>query len=358
MKNRKLLIIVVLLSSIILYFFVRDNGVKENTSVKPGQQNDKAIPPDEEQQSGSNNVNQGNGPKNGAVKPKNVTAEAVGYLSKFDKVIKVIEAALFDIDKTVLVVDQDGKPIEGVEIIYCIDAGYLIGNTAFETETTNSEGELNISGRGLTIEFRSIKKEGYYFDRFNYKFLHESEIKDESPHLIKAWKYTIPKNISYVDDRQLKLANTGETHRVGISNKGLYIVKNNNSDLDIQIKVDEGSTRKHPGGWSITVSSNLVGLAEAKSDNIFIAPNDGYNSSWSFKQPKVDEGGHQPSISETKKVFLRKEGAFYGVITFTLAPYLRDRIARIDYSITLNNDFETNLFRPRFGLHPEDDLQR
>ncbi len=226
------------------------------------------------------------------------------------------------------VIDQHDKPIAGVKVVMGLRtfkepiSGVMGDGSDAVVLTTNAEGRFEITdAKGSVLEMRSLEKSGYEasvtgINRGSYRYwAHPSEgpyrPNADAPEIFRMWKKQgaetlVVKSIGRVipyDGRPTSYdLMTGQPSP--------------NGDVRVTLsrtpqKITWGQTNYD---WEVTIEVLKGGLIVSEEEQMFLAPEDGYQSKFTLRVP-----AHAQDWTDTKEVsaYLRlREGKIYGRATF------------------------------------------
>lgn len=244
------------------------------------------------------------------------------------------------------VIDQDGKPLPGVDVIGGTGSttGFMQQETRTYTITTNEEGLFSFSGFRGDALIVDLKKPGYNFKSDRVRF-HYSPIDPEgkrfnperkNPVLFQIWKSLGAEPMIHYYGRSVRVPADGTVVRVDLA-KGRKV----ESDGDLLVSAKWGP-REGPEDmafdWSVKIEGVEGGLIEGDGSMQFIAPADGYQPSLDYSFFNDKEGRF------TKAYYIRTQGGRnYGRVELSIDRQEGDFETRVGLSVWLNPSGSRNL---------------
>lgn len=185
------------------------------------------------------------------------------------------------------VVDQDGNPLEGVKITYRVGKPRVMWdtNTVVKDVTTGANGSFYIEDKGSGFSFKNFEKEGYrktQGQRVSFTYSDNSE--RYSPDRTKPKIYTLIREEEIQglisSTRQLLLNWDGVPVYYDLKKGRL----GKSGEIKITAKRGEvkgiGQTARY--NWSFEMEILNGGILETTQEQAFLAPEEGYKSSWGY----------------------------------------------------------------------------
>lgn len=220
-----------------------------------------------------------------------------------------------------LVVDQDGKPIDGVKIVGHVMRGYMaapgyISESPDEFEAlSRDDGRFAITGlQGSLMEITKISKDGYKpfpTNRWSFTFYDSSpssifKADSNAPVIFRMWKNAGAERLIY-GDRFYKIVPDGRIYGIDLLNG--QTMNDGARDLLVEIKRPHTVNTSIRYTWSFKIECVRGGVVEAADDFMYLAPEDGYQPAYTF----VLEQAH-PEWSDrvSKRFFVKsRDGQVY-----------------------------------------------
>ena len=211
------------------------------------------------------------------------------------------------------VVDQDGKPVEGVRIVASAATMRVIPNPqgGWRTSTgmeavSDAAGLFHLEGaEGFSLGIKNVVKEGYTlppllqgspWDKFNYQYVDTGNSlpiftpDPQQPVVIKLWRLVKPEPL-LLGNLEIMAKVDGEPLPVKFV-MDTYADPPGIRDFTMEareITVDGGA------GWEVTFRSEGGGFAEPAADDAFMftAPAEGYRKEWKvrYSARQFSQGG-------------------------------------------------------------------
>jgi hypothetical protein len=345
--NLKIICAIVILAFVILWFCNREEEPKQ-TSIEqisstnvPSAQN-ATISHAVEQQSDTN-------------VSASVTATATPKLPQTNSVTPQEKLnALVENKNTLInfwgvVVDQDGIPLEGVEVAGDTRTWYVTKTLNFDARfpkfntVSDSNGKFEIheaSGDVLTI--KSLEKENYEPEPhalrgFGFHTSERFSSDPNSPVIFKMWKTNIHEQL-IVGKKRFHIVPDGRPYFIDLS-KGT-ITESGDGDLKVWIKYPAEVIRGQLYDWSSEIDVVNGGLLQETDDysSMYSAPAEGYTPTFQYPQiPQQIKGGQRGSTGTKRFYIMLNNGQEYGRITIELiAPYNDQIPGLIDIQYAIN----------------------
>jgi hypothetical protein len=236
--------------------------------------------------------------------------------------------------------DQDGNPLAGASVKGEALHVKVVVPTAWGDEDeivsiekeTDSMGRFEIQGiSGRAVELESIQKNGYEAEPVKRAW-GTTEGTFKNPVIFKMWSTNIHEQL-ITGEKKFSIIPDGRLYVIDLA-KGA-IAESGPGDLKVWIKRPEQVTHGQRYDWSCEVDAVNGGLLEEPIGSaMYVAPTEGYVSSFQFEQ-KVDSGWGDSTGAKPFYVILNN-GREYGRITIELYAYYNDQIpgmVRLSYAI-------------------------
>ena len=247
-----------------------------------------------------------------------------------------------------LVVDQDGKPISGVQIkmngehvFYLISQGIASTNIGMET-VTDSGGRFQWMGDSADLlAVETISKVGYLLSPQAPHSFAPSSGSLESPVIFKMWK--MGEKAQLVGGSKFwGIIPDGRIYTIDLLQSTKVESTNAAGDLRISVSRPEGVSRQDHYDWSFQIVPIEGGIMETADDFMYETPENGYMPEYNFHFNKLDA----PWAYRVKKSFFIKTrgGQNYGRITLEVfAHYQNQGVIDISWSV---NPFGSRNLQP------------
>lgn len=200
---------------------------------------------------------------------------------------ELIRQANVPIDFWGKVVDQEGIPLEGVKITYRIQQPRVPWdtNSIVKTISTDSNGVFHVKNKGSTFGIEDFEKDGYRSTKgqdtsFTYSDNSEQYVPDKnSPKIYTLVREETIQTLISVS-RQLLLDWDGKPLYYDLRT-GKF---GQRGELKITAKrgAVEGSGQQARYDWSFEIEVPGGGIVETTRERAFLAPVEGYQTSWRF----------------------------------------------------------------------------
>jgi hypothetical protein len=202
------------------------------------------------------------------------------------------------------VIDQDGKPLPGVDVMAGTGSttGFMQQETRNYTAVTDANGAFSFKGfRGdaLIIE---LKKTGYNFasdrNRFHYSPIDPDKKRftpnSNNPVVFQMWKSVGPEPLISYYGRSVHLPADGTPVLIDLR-KGTKA--DTVGDLLISVTWEaRGNPGSYAFAWSAKLEVPVGGIMESAGDVIFLAPVEGYRESLQYRFDAQEKQGNLERI--------------------------------------------------------------
>jgi len=244
-----------------------------------------------------------------------------------------------------LVVDQDGNPLEGVKIAGDTRTWYVTPTLNFDSRFPKVSAISDVNGKfeirnasGDVLAIKSLEKQGYEPEphalrEFGYHTSERFSADPNNPIVFRMWKTNIHEQL-IIGQKSFQIVPDGRTYVIDLT-RGT-ITDSGEGDLKIWIKRPDSIIFGQRYDWSCEMDSVSGGLLQEMDVNssMYLAPADGYVSSFQFEQ-KVGSGWGD--TTGTKRFYIMlNNGQQYGRLSIELFAYYNDHIPgliRIEYAI-------------------------
>ena len=225
------------------------------------------------------------------------------------------------------VVDQDGKPLQGVRIVLAIRRWHLASALGIDATFPKSEvisdsaGRFQVlGGRGDNLSLETVEKEGYQVSpnlvrSFSYGETPGPFVADASnPVVIRMWK-TLPKEPLKTVRISKMIPYDGTPVQINLLEGKLMEGNANDAHLTVRLERQPreiGVTNRIPFDWNATITISDGGLAYTQEEFPYLAPVEGYTNQIHVQMPRT-----LPDWSPLKQIsfFVRNSmGTFYGLV--------------------------------------------
>lgn len=237
------------------------------------------------------------------------------------------------------VIDQDGKPLPGVEAIGGTGSttGFMQQETRSYSNTSDANGVFTFRGFHGDVLIIELKKDGYNFDsdrnRFRYSGIDPDKKRftpdRKNPVVFQMWKALGAEPLISYYGRSVDISSDGTPVLIDLE-KGTKA-----KDVgDLRISVTWGS--QTPGSnlfdWSAKIEVPEGGIIESVGDVMFLAPLDGYQKSLEYHFAAQDRQ------MEMKRVFYIKSrnGSVFSRAELSLQNQQPDSMCSVYLRVQLN----------------------
>jgi len=222
---------------------------------------------------------------------------------------ELIRQANVPIDFWGKVVDQDGMTLEGVKITYRIQQPRVPwdSNSIVETITTGSNGNFHIKNKGSSLGIEAVEKEGYRMTKGqDTSFVYSDNPERYVPDKTNPKIYTLVR-----EDKIQSLIKGSRQILLDWDGKPVYYdLRAGKFGRIGEIKITairgavKGSGQQARYDWSFEIEVPGGGIVETTRERAFLAPVEGYQSSWQFG-----------FLSSHPKWALRRQGDIFFFVT-------------------------------------------
>jgi|GEM_PF-6407632 len=264
------------------------------------------------------------------------TPEGIAASEKYwNKMRAITQGQLKEIKFYGKVIDQHGKPVEHVDVIFKARSGYMAEGDGRQFTRGNEYGVFvieDVVGAGLGI---GLVKAGYQFNlghvkdfenfpRFEDSKLWSDHSSPDNPFVFKAWKiadgYPLTSHARATYGFKLN-----EIYSLDFfsSNKKRVKKQGQFGELDLQVyftRDDDADT------WEVTLTVPDGGLIETNDVYMNLAPENGYQSNMTFS------GTKKTNFTMDKLFYIHSRGNSYGRLLVKIRPY-----RKIGGGLTINH---------------------
>lgn len=188
------------------------------------------------------------------------------------------------------VIDQDGNPLAGVNVITDIRT-FTIGidgkpYTAFPKTTlaTGADGLFEVRGKtGDVFSILALEKEGYEWDPngkhdFGYNTVEQFRSAANSPIVFRLWKNGLKQSL-VSGDKFATIVPDGRPYAIDLMNGTIAEAKGSEGDLHVWVKRPNDVKRGEKYNWSFIISPQNGSVLQDQNflfADMTLAPTDGY----------------------------------------------------------------------------------
>ena len=263
------------------------------------------------------------------------TVDAITPEEKEAKVRAEIEAQNVPFDFYGRVIDQDTNALSGVSLDIWA-RHWDVNSTApiHLTRKTDKDGRFDIHGiTGDGFDIKSVGKDGYETEPYAQLGFSAADGSLESPVIFRMWSTNIHEQL-ITGGKKFPITPDGRVYVIDLA-KGT-IAESGDGNLRVWVKRPDQITSGKRYDWSCeadVINGGLLAETDATS-SMYLAPADGYTSSFNFEQ-KVGSGWGD-STGEKRFYVRLNNGQAYGRITIELRAYYNDKfpgMIRLSYAI-------------------------
>ncbi len=226
------------------------------------------------------------------------------------------------LDFTGQILDQNNKPIEGVDVLFDYEATSWTGNVRRYPIQSRSDkdGLFKIRGyRGIQIGYRKMEKDGYYFRKWQddghvYVYSPSNGPKyvpdSVKPEIFRGWcKSGSQERLLQIKGYTGKVPDNGSVVSVYISKGTIRWVQSQKNDADIWITLKTTpAASESDRTWSCTFECPSGGLRKVVDDYGYLAPEEDYQQvlTFNYNRPKENKVDHSEKFYvhlQAKKIF-------------------------------------------------------
>lgn len=223
------------------------------------------------------------------------------------------------------VVDQDGAPLSGVTVQ--AEIGHFVwppeqypnGVSSNLKLFTDASGQFHIQDNSATSVGVILQKNGYEQESLkgNGYALGGGGGSRANPIILKMWS-TNTHQVLITGESHFHIVPDGRPYFINLTNG--TISESEDGDLKVWINYTNQPVRGQLSDWSARVEVVNGGLQETNSEDMFVAPIDGYVPSFQLKGQI--KGGQRGNIGDRHFYIMLKNGREYGKIEIEMiAPY-------------------------------------
>lgn len=246
------------------------------------------------------------------------------------------------------VVDENNRPVEGVEIYFTWTDISAKGNgeTTLRSDANGLFSLTEIKGKHLAVA--SVKKEGYHTSLKQNHFSFEyAAFFDEHYHIPDSNNPVIFHLIKkgeieplYFWEKFYGLSSDGTPHYFDLRKQRKIVGGLPQGDFVIRVVRRQTPPHGEKFDWSVAIEGvNDTKLIESEEEFMFKAPEDGYKTSY-FLQKNISESDWQPDI--VKKFYIKTADGKFGRWELEIRPRYNDKAA-IDMEFYFNPSGSRNL---------------
>jgi len=223
-------------------------------------------------------------------------------------------------------VDENGKPIEDAKVIFGAADKYFGKGTNY-TGKSDSQGLFSISGISGAGLYVRVEKEGYYHisGKSNGSFAYgvpsgqERPTKDNPAIFVLKKKGLTEPMINFSFDKK-DLPHDGSS--IEIELKSGKTVPIGQGDIRVSSKIEKiaWNDNRTKFDWEIKIEILNGGLVDRKNTLDFIAPENGYESSWKIQVSKTDDDSRSRHNLQ-RDVFLKLRNGKYARVELRVNPF-------------------------------------
>ncbi|HEC12600.1 MAG TPA: carboxypeptidase regulatory-like domain-containing protein [Acidiferrobacteraceae bacterium] len=246
------------------------------------------------------------------------------------KLFKAIDSITGPIEFYGRVVDQHGKSVEGVKVVYSVNSSPGFGGPGRYTAITDSDGRFSVSEvRGITMTIWDATKPGYAINAigdFRIRSNNRAELvttyTPDNPYIISAWKLPEPGVVWSAQHSKVKLIPDGRLYSVTFADHRATIEEgqSDKAHLWISMTAEPDEKRYLQGSWSITIEAVDGGILPTKDVLMYEAPETGYARRWE-KVYTMDEDGYKTGLAKQKLYFVAHNKGVYGRVVMDVYPF-------------------------------------
>lgn len=265
-----------------------------------------------------------------------------------EKLRVAVESENVQIDFWGLVEDQDGNPLEGVNITGNTRTWYVTATQNFDTRFPQFNAMSDFNGRfeirntrGDVLTIKSLEKNGYEPEPhalrgFGFHTSERFSSDPNNPTVFRMWKTNIHERL-VTGNKRFHIVPDGRAYVIDLSNG--TIAESGDGDLRVWIKYQPVATAGQLYDWSSEIDAINGGLLEELDDysSMYSAPARGYSPVFQYPQtPRQLKSGQRGRSGEHRFYVVLKNGQEYGRITVDLVAPYNDEIpglVEIQYAI-------------------------
>ena len=239
------------------------------------------------------------------------------------QVRKMLEAQNKPVELWGKVVDQDGASLSGVTVETEINhfawppEQNPNGISTKQEITTDADGRFHVSDNSATGIHVMLQKAGYEQESRNGYGSNGQNGRQENPAILKMWNTNTHQHL-ITGENSFHVIPDGRSYFINLTDD--TISESSGGDLKVWIQYTNQVVRGQFYDWSAGMDVINGGLLETNSDQMFIAPIDGYVPSFQLKGQI--KGGQTGNIGDRRFYVMLKNGREYGRIEIEMvAPY-------------------------------------
>ena len=224
-----------------------------------------------------------------------------------------------------VVIDQNGKPLEGVNVYGNVRTWYMTQTLNFDSRfpkvsaVSDSGGKFEMNSlQGDVLTISALEKEGYEPEPgslrgFGYHTSEKFSADPNNPIVFRMWKKDIKEPL-ITGEKFFKVIPDGRTYTIDFVKGNINESSNPNGDLSVWIKrTDPQIGRKYD--WSFSVQAHDGGLSKEADEynSMYLAPEDNYTSVFEGNFLASEE--HWGNAISGKRFYIKtRNGQVYGRI--------------------------------------------